>query len=243
MLVLIATAGILAAPLAAEALASSPFTPRAVYHISGARVTTTWAYDYSGTDDSGNPFSSSGGESANLTLGATDRSSDRFGIYTARLTGTLAGSYSYSSVGNDVNCPSYSLDPAAVQEQVQLNLVSLPGHRVEINASLGPGQTTVATSALQQEFQAVDSTCGDMPTNLGYGLTYSPAPNNVHTPQCDGIADGCAIVRASAFRSPSVTVHINVSDFVIPPGFTVIPSGANGHDLYTWSITVTLKRA
>ena len=242
LLVLATAAAAAAMAMAAEAQASSPFMPRVVYHIASARVTTAWDYSYSGTDDSGNSFSSNGGESAKMTLAATDRSADRYGVYTARLKGTLTGRYFFSSTGNNVSCPSYSLDPAAVQEQVQLNLMALPGRRVEINAGLGPGQTSLATSALQQEFQAVGSTCGALPTNLGYGLTYGPAPNNVNTPQCQGIADGCAIVTANAFSAATVKVHIHVNGYAIPSGFTVIPSGASGHDLYSWNITVVLER-
>lgn len=241
LLTLFATAAVSLLATPAQAVAGA-FFPSVLYHIARARVTTNWNYAYAGTDD-GLPFSSSGGETTNLSMSATDRSYDAFGIYTARLKGTAVGSYYFNTAGKNIDCPRYTFDPAAVQEQVELNLISLPGHRVEINAGLGPGQTRAATATLQREILAVGTTCGDLPTGVGYGLTYAPAPNNVHTPQCATIADGCAVVDARAFRSASLTIHIAVTGYPLPAGFTVIPSGASGHDLFSWDITVVLDRA
>lgn len=242
LLPLLAATGALALLIGAQALAAAPFVPPALHHIASVRVTRTWRYAYSGTSD-GSGYSSHGGESATLTGSAVNTSTDPFGIYTARLHGTFRGRFYYDTTGTHVSCPHYRLDPAAVQEQLQLNLITLSGGRVEVNAGVGPGQTGTGTAALASEIQGVGSTCGRLPVNVGYALTYSPAPNNIHTPECDGIADGCAIVAASAFSAPQVTVHITVRDFEIPPGFTVMPRGSSGHDLFSWSIAVVLKRA
>jgi hypothetical protein len=242
VLTLLVATGAVALPIAAQALAAAPFTPPAVYHIASVRVTRTWHYAYSGTSN-GTGYSSHGGESTTMTGSAVNTSTDPFGIYTARLHGTFRGRFHFDATGTHVSCPSYHLDPAAVQEQLQLNLIALSGGRVEVNAGVGPGQTPSGTAALTKEVEAVGTTCGRLPVNAGYALTYSPAPNNVHTPECSGIADGCAIVAASAFNTPRVTVHIAVSHFPIPDGFTVMPRGSTGHDTFSWSIAVVLERA
>ena len=242
LLLLLATTGAIASSVGVQAQAAAPFVPRAVYHIASVRVTRSWQYAYSG-HASGVSVSSHGAETTTLTGSAVLMSNDPFGIYTARLRGAFRGRFYYDTVGTHISCPHYNLSPADAQEQLQLNLISLSGGRVEINAGVGPGQTGAAPAALARELQAVDTTCGRMPVNVGYGLTYSPAPNNVHTPECAGIADGCAIVPGSAFSAPEVTVRIAVHDLAIPSGFTVIPPGASGRDVFSWSIAVVLKRS
>lgn len=232
----IAIAGLMLAAMPAVASARP-----ARFHIAAATVTTNYAYSYTATDAQGDPYSASGGESASLTMSAVDRSADAFGIHTARLKGSFHGSYTLVDSGGGTSCPSYTLDPGAVQEYIQLTTVPLSRHRLEINAGLGPGQTDVATQELAREYRQVQSTCGVYPPNLGYGLTYNPAPDNVHTPQCSGIAQGCEIFSARAFRRRRVVVRIG-GTVPVAPGFTAIPAGGSGHDTYTWQIAVTLVK-
>ena len=96
---------------------------------------------------------------------------------------------------------------------------------------------------MQKELEAVDTTRGRLPSNVGYGLTDSPAPQHRPHPRALRVADGCEILSPSAFRSPTVTVHIVGDNVPIVGGHTVILPGATGHDRFGWSITVVLERA
>ncbi len=232
------------AAFVAPADASAPFTPASVYHIVSAQVTTDWAYTYSGADSGGNPFSGNGGETTSLTLArTTNRALNRLGIYTGVLQGSFVGNYYFTGSGVTYSCPNYTINPAAVQETLQLNVVSLPGKRVEVNAGLGPGQTATATTAFSAALANLETACGQIPPQAGSGLNYTPAPNNVHTAACDGIADGCEILPAAAFHRNRVTVRIDVSQDPVIPGDSVIPQGGTGTDSFSWTITVVLRRA
>ena len=221
--------------------AAAQYTPARVYHLGSAQLTTDWTYSYSGTDVSGNAFSGNGGETTALTLARpASPALDRLGIYTGVLKGSFAGNYFFAGSGVTYSCPSYAISPAAVQETLQLNLVSLPGGRVEVNAGLGPGQTAAATTAFADALQGLQTTCGQIPPQAGSGLNYNPAPNNVHTAACDGIADGCEILPASAFHRRRVEVHISVSQYPVIAGDSVIPEGGTGSDTFSWTISVVL---
>ncbi len=216
--------------------------PGSLYHIVSARVSTDWSFNYSWLDDQNQPASTSGGEATSLTLLRTiDRGADPFGIYTALLKGSINGSYHLVTTGNTVDCPHYSFDPVAIQEQVQLDFVRVRGGRLEINAGVGPGQAGPAVLALQSEMQQVATLCGQMPPALAFGLTYGPAPNNVHTPQCDGIAHGCELFNTRRLHARRVTIHIHGSG-PVDPDHTHMPSGASGYETYSWDIKVMLQR-
>ena len=217
---------------------------KASYRLISARVSTNWDYNWSWTDpSSGGTATGTGGEVASLRLLRADSSLDHLGIFSAYLKGTLAGSYSsQDAVGTMSSCPQYGLNPSLLGEQLQLNSVALPGHRVEINAGLDTGQQPSQVSAFQQEVDAVSTACGETPPNIGYGLMYAPEPNNVHTSQCAGVSDGCEIFPLTAFTRSTVTVQISGSE-PLKPGATVIPQGGTGQDTFTWSIAVVLKAA
>ncbi len=222
------------------AAAASASSPGALFHISGATVTTDWSYDLHGVDGDGTPFEDTGSETSSMAMTQVDRSADSIGIYTARLGGSANGTYNSSDAyGPIANC-TYGFNPAAIHEQVQLNVVPLSGHRFEVNSSLGPGEDAAAVSELQNELLAAQSACnGYSPVNLGYGLTFDPAPNNVHTRQCQGIGEGCEIFSRNAFRGRSVTVKIATSG---PVSAEFLPPGDTGTATYTSSIDVVLKR-
>jgi len=229
------------APLAS---ATTPFDPAAHYHVVRAKVTTDWRYSYTGYDSGNSPISGSGSEIAHLTFArATNAALNPFGIFTARFTGSDTGSYSHTGSGGTGGCSSYTLNAWPIQEQLQLSLVRLSHHRVEVNAALGPGQTSSAVSAFQRELGALQSPCGQIPPQAGQALDYNPAPNNVHTSACRGIAHGCEILPARAFRRRRVIVRIVVNGAKVPAGYSPIPLGASGPDTFSWKIRVVLKRS
>ncbi len=239
VLVALATAaGLMALP--AQALAGPV---GALYRVTGATVSVHWANTFNATDDDGTPYTTTNNEAAALTLSAPLLPSlDADGIYTAGLKGTLNGTYTVTSSTGNTAC-SYTLTPGALQEELQLNVVPLSGRRLEVNAGLGLGTTPAAQQAFQQEFAQTQTDCGGYgPTNFGWALSFTPAPNNVHTPQCDGISDGCEIFPASRFRSRTVTVAI-AGAWPVAASKAGDAPGASGQATDTVSIDVTLTRA
>jgi hypothetical protein len=238
LLALASAAGLMALPAQA---AASPVG--GLYRVTGATVSVRWANTFNATDDDLTPYTTTNDETAALTLSAPLLPSlDAQGIYTADLKGTLTGTYDVTSPDGNTAC-SYTLNPGALQEELQLNVVPLSGHRLEVNAGLGLGTTTAAQQAFGQEFAATQTDCGGYgPTNFGWALSFTPAPNNVHTPQCAGIADGCEIVPASRFRSRAVTVAIE-GFWPVPVSKAGDPPGATGQASDTYSINVTLTKA
>ncbi len=215
----------------------------ALYRVTGATVNLGWKNTFSATDDDLTPYTTTDDETAALTLAAPlFPSLDPDAIYTARLQGSLSGTYAVISPDGNVAC-SYSLNPGALQEALQLNVVPLSGHRLEVNAGLGLGTSASAEQAFGQEFAQTETDCGGYgPTNFGWALSFAPAPNNVHTPQCHGISDGCEILAASRFRARTVTVSI-AGTWPVAVSLAGDPPGATGQASDTCSIDVTLTKA
>jgi hypothetical protein len=231
-----------AALLPAQASANNP---GALYRLTAATVATNWSYSYTATDDDNVPYTDTGGEAAKLALSkALSPSLDADGIYTAGFGGTLNGSYASTSSDGSVTCPPYTLDPAALQEELQLNVVPISHDRFVVTAGLGLGEDAAALTAWDQEVNDVTAACGgSQPTLLGYGLTFTPAPNNVHIPQCQGISQGCEILPRSRFRSRKVQIAITDSVPVSAAQTAMAPTAATGQGTYAWTINVTLTRA
>jgi len=222
--------------------AGSAAAPLPLYHVVGASVHVDWSYDYSGTDDDNDPFTEAGSEVANLSFAkATLKSDDVLGVYTAALSGTDSGQYAQSGPGVSVSC-AYALDPTQLAAQLQLNVVPLSHGRLEVNAGLSEGGTPSSISAFSDEVQQADNSCdGYTPTAIGSSLSYAPAPDNARTPQCRGIADGCAIFSARSFRQNTVTVSISDTVPVDAAG-TAVPPDHTGQETYAWTIDATLKK-
>ncbi len=234
------TVAALAVLLGLPAAASAVPVPR--FHLVSAAVHVQWSYDYSGTDGSGDPYTETGGETASLTMSkALLKSDNALGIYTAALSGTDGGQYTNTGPGTDESC-TYSLDAQLVDTLVQLNVVGLSGNQVEVNAGLSDGQDAPGSAALASEYEQAQTNCGDyQPTAIGTSLDYGPAPNNVHTSQCHGIADGCEIFSTSSFHHGTVTVSITDS---VPAtaAADAVPTDHTGAETCAWTIQAILKK-
>jgi len=222
--------------------AAAGAAPVPLFHLVSASMRVHWSYDYSGTDDDNDPFTLTGAEVANLTMSrAVERSDDALGIYTAALTGIDSGQFTNTGPGTNVNC-AYMLNPALVGATLQLDVVSLSHGRVELNAGLTDGGNPAASTTLSSEYGDAQSACDDyLPTAIGTSLDYGPAPNNVHTPQCHGIVDGCEIFSTSAFHRGTVTVSISDS---VPAtaAADAVPTSRTGTETYAWTIQAVLKK-
>ena len=217
-------------------------TPVPLFHLTSASVSVHWGYDYSGTDDEGDPFTLTGSEAASLTMSkAVLKGDDALGIYTAALTGTDSGQFTNTGPGTNVSC-AYSLDPALIGSVLQLNVVSLSHNRVEVNTGLSDGESASGATALTTEDEQAQNNCDDyLPTAIGTSLDYGPAPNNVHTPQCHGIVDGCEIFSTSAFRHGTVSVSISDS-MPATAAADAVPPDHTGNETYAWDIHAVLKK-
>lgn len=222
------------------AAAAGPTVP--LFHLVSASVRVHWSYAYSGTDDDNDPFTETGSEIANLTMSrAVLKGNDVLGVYTAALTGLDTGQYTNTGPGTNVSC-TYSLNPALVNANLQLNVVPLSHNRVEVNSGVSDGDNSAGSTALSDEFDQAQSGCGGyLPTSIGSSLDYGPAPNNVHTPQCHGIVNGCEIFSASGFHHGTVSVSITDS---VPAtaAADAVPPDHTGTETYAWTIQAVLKK-